>query len=552
VSASTTPPETPRPSPQPSAVSDAGSSGLLAALDDRLNPILVREVRQALRGRYFRITFLFTLAAATLIGLLVLSNAPDAREPDVVGVWFFIANFACLAGAVLFFVPFSGFTSMGAEWEENTYDLLAISNLRPRQIVMGKLLASLVMAALFFSAFGPFLVFSFVMRGVDLASTAVVLAGTMILSVVLTLFALCLSSLARIRFARIALMAALAVTLVYAAIGSGVFGAFLVSNPHVLQQDPEFTITSRVFLTAAALVGGLFFVVACSRLAHPEENRSTGLRIFTALFPLAGLPWMVWVYREVGHDADVVRFAVMQMLLLILMPLIFIVTEEERLGRRVRLSVPRNRALALLAAPFLPGGGRGILLAVLLIALTVAGALLTLALDPPVGGSWLPLGGPAAARTGASAKDVAFLGTTGLYAFLYLALPSGLFAAKLVTERGRALVRILIPLGFLLALVLPSVAGLFLGRGDLMGIAHGGNPLWVLWELESGGLDDVRVTLWVVVGLALVAATLNLPRIVRGLREVLAESAERCRREVCAAPPPGPSPPETSDALPLA
>ena len=42
----------------------------------------------------------------------------------------------CLSIAVLAFVPFSAFIAMGSEWDENTYDLLIISNLKPRQIIL--------------------------------------------------------------------------------------------------------------------------------------------------------------------------------------------------------------------------------------------------------------------------------------------------------------------------------------------------------------------------------------------------------------------------------
>jgi hypothetical protein len=51
--------------------------------------------------------------------------------------------FGCLSAAVHGFTPFSAFLSTSAEWEENTHDLLVLSNLRPRQIVYGKLLSAL-------------------------------------------------------------------------------------------------------------------------------------------------------------------------------------------------------------------------------------------------------------------------------------------------------------------------------------------------------------------------------------------------------------------------
>src|SRR5690606_11497354 len=128
-------------------------------LAERANPILVKEVRQALRGQYFRLVFWLTLSAATVIGLVVLMAASATNEAQ--GIGFFNTIFGCLAIAAHGFVPFAAFVAMGSEWEENTYDLLVLSNLRPCQIVIGKLLAAGTQALLIYSAFVPFLVFAF-------------------------------------------------------------------------------------------------------------------------------------------------------------------------------------------------------------------------------------------------------------------------------------------------------------------------------------------------------------------------------------------------------
>ena len=60
------------------------------------------------------------------------------------------------------------------------------------------------------------------------------------------------------------------------------------------------------------------------------------------------------------------RDSAIAVFLCLAVPFTFFATETERLGRRVRLHVPANRWLALLAAPLLPGGGRGLLLLLLL------------------------------------------------------------------------------------------------------------------------------------------------------------------------------------------
>ena len=126
---------------------------MLSRLSDFLNPILVKEVRQGLRGRYFKGTYAFTLVIATFVGLFVLVVG---QEQSDVGQAFFTAIFVCLTGAVLALIPFQAYVST-ATADPRQADILALSNLRPRQIVWGRLLATLVQGGLIVSALFPFL-----------------------------------------------------------------------------------------------------------------------------------------------------------------------------------------------------------------------------------------------------------------------------------------------------------------------------------------------------------------------------------------------------------
>src|SRR5688572_7360273 len=104
---------------------------------DVLNPVLLKEVRQALRGRTFRTSLGLTLVAATLATTILVLSQDPAQVLDS-GVDYLTAIYACLAFALLAVVPFSAYQSMGAEWEESTFDLLVLSDLKPRRIVIGK------------------------------------------------------------------------------------------------------------------------------------------------------------------------------------------------------------------------------------------------------------------------------------------------------------------------------------------------------------------------------------------------------------------------------
>ncbi|HVS08226.1 MAG TPA: hypothetical protein VMS76_00035, partial [Planctomycetota bacterium] len=390
----------------------ARASRALEPLGDRLSPILVKEVRQALRGRYFRNLFWFTLCGATLVGILVVSRAVAAGELATAGPNVFVAFAWILAIAVHGFVPLSAFISTSAEWDENTYDLLVLSNLRPRQLVLGKLASTVIQALLFYSAFGPLLVFAFLLHGVDLLSIGVMLGCSVVVSASLSVAAIALSTLARGRFTRIVLLGALAAGLVAITLMTGGMASFLVHMPQMMR-SPDFLSGILVFLSCFLALGMISFPVACARLAHEEENVSSGLRVMSLVLLTGGLAWALYLYRTSGDEEHVPGF-VLSALVINLVPLLFYATEREPLGRRTRLRVPARRALALAQAPFLPGGGRGILFLALYSALALAGA-------------WLILSFPA---TASSTKDIAgakAMVAVGLaYAWIWIGIPAGI------------------------------------------------------------------------------------------------------------------------------
>ena len=92
---------------------------------DRLNPILVKETRQALKSRQFVVTFLIVLVSCWTASFAVVAIVgPDvyyvASGPRMLYVYAVI-----LAFPLTLIVQFSAFRSLASEQEENTYELLS-------------------------------------------------------------------------------------------------------------------------------------------------------------------------------------------------------------------------------------------------------------------------------------------------------------------------------------------------------------------------------------------------------------------------------------------
>ena len=354
---------------------------LTASITDRANPIFLQALRQSLRGRMFQILFWVTLLLAMAFSLLfVIIGTRDDGEPS--GPIYFLWIYAALSFAVHLFVPFSAFLSLGNEWDENTYDLLVLSNLKPRQIVGGKLLSALLQAGLWFSAFGPFLTFSFLLPGLDLVALGLVMLLTAFSSTCLTCVALCLSAAARGRFVRTFLMAILGLFLSFVAF-MAVLSAFqIVDNPTEIRSDFGRQMIIG-FLTGLVVLGSYCFAFACTRLAHEEENRSSGLRVISSLVLVAVWWWLTSLYRMSGQQQEMILTTGMLGILLVTLFSVLYAHEDARLGRRVQLDIPRSRIGAFLSTPWLPGGARGILWHCLHLGVWVLALYLTCRIWPP-------------------------------------------------------------------------------------------------------------------------------------------------------------------------
>lgn len=483
-------------------------------LDDRWNPILVKEVRQALRGRFFRVAFVCTLVGVTVASLALITGMGETPSPSE-GRSYFAGVFLFLLVAVMGLVPFQAFTAMGAEWEENTYDLLVLSHLRPRGIVTGKFLAALVQALLYFSAFTPFLVFAFLLQQVDLLAVGVLLLGSVGASLALTAVALCLSTLSRVRFARVVLMAALAGLLTLLIRVSVELAHELHRSPGVLR-DPQTVpvLLALVLVGTAALAFSL--VAAGNMLAHPEENRSTNVRILTSSLLVLALSWCTWLHTGgralVGAPSrEEVGFLGTTLLVVFSLPAVFLVTEPEALGRRVRRQVPRRRVLAAAAFPFLPGGARGASLWVL-----HAGLITLFVL---VGQARAPVGPHGFLGDGIGAY-LALLA----FCWIHLLLPSAVFAPFTDAPQLRAAVRVLMPFLVLLFAFGPALVGFFLDDPALMRADHAGNVFHVLDELWNRPPSEARRYLPFLATVSVVTLVANVPRLVRAARETTTHS----------------------------
>jgi len=168
--------------------------GVRSRLDDWLNPIVVKELRQAVQGKFVAAALLLLLIIQlAALGIYIVSNGDFVGRYDA-GRYAFMFLLAILMAICLIFVP--AYTAIRLAFERDTnVDLLFVTTIKPSAIVWGKLFAALTITVLIFSACMPFMVFTYWLRGIDLPSIFVLMMASFLVvavAVQLATFVACL------------------------------------------------------------------------------------------------------------------------------------------------------------------------------------------------------------------------------------------------------------------------------------------------------------------------------------------------------------------------
>ena len=427
----------------------------LERASDRLSPILVKEVRQFVRGRDFGYSFAISL----VVGLAVaFFGAADAASGNgTAGTWTFTALTTCLGLLGFAIVPLGAFNTLRNERLEQTFDLIALTALTPRKIIVGKLLAQAVKLATLFAGMAPFVAMSFVLGGIDFRSIGIALALVFALSIWVCAACILVSAIPKTRAMSGFVFAALGIGLLLVffvgrTILSSVLFAPFATGPGVALRGGSTNLWWFLAGVASACAISLVNLVllAENRLAAPTDDRSTALRAgFLLQFTLA-LGWALSfidsppVARESVITAlgtyAAIHFGIVGA---------FTVTEDMGLSRRVQMRLaafPRWRRWLVILRP---GPQWGVLY------ITAQMALLF----------------PAAWALGASGSSLRWLLALYGYVALFTALPTAVMRAWRPSTPSWIL-RVAILFVFAASLILPDVVYYVVWRPNTLDLSY--------------------------------------------------------------------------------
>jgi len=324
---------------------------------DWLSPIVVKEVRQTVRGREFHYSFAASLVVA--LGVAFYGAASAELSDGTTGAGTFAALMFCLTLLGMLVVPIGAFSALRTERLEQTLDLVTVTALSPRRVVLGKLMAQAVKLVTLFAALAPFMTMSFLLGGIDFVTILISLAALFLSSLWAASIFLFLSTLLKSRamsgvvFGAAGIVMFLMLTLGrYPFMAGRIFG-----GPGIAGADLWWTLAMLMTGCVATTVN--FVLLAESRLAVPTQNTVTPLRIgFLVQFLLIvawALSYITATSVERNGAAD--WLAALGGLHLAVVAL-FAVTDDLAVPRRVLADMRRGSRWDWLLFFVRPGAGR--------------------------------------------------------------------------------------------------------------------------------------------------------------------------------------------------
>ena len=481
----------------------AGWEAHLEKASEWLNPILVKEARQALKSRQFLITFTSLLSCALIWTWLGIALLMPAVEYTAGGPFMLTGYYLILVLPVLIIVPFSAFRSLAAEREDGTYQLVSITTLPARQIITGKLGSAILQLLIYYSALAPCLGFTYLLRGLDIPTILTVLVLTGILSILLSSLGLVIATWARVRHWQVALSVILVIVLSLSALTWTIFIFSLIEGNFQLAWDQSDTwvmlLSVMIFLASFSV---LFITMAAAISSFASDNRSTPIRYVALGQQVIWVVWMTYFWLR-GNDNGLLNLLVVGAMIYWFILGSLLIGESGLPSPRVRRSLPQSFLGRLFFTWFNPGSGTAYVFVVSNMMALLLSVFLLEGIAPLIGVvDDSDVTRPLLQSLGCTTYLVFYLGSARLL----------LLALRQLAALGPGVSLILTILLLLLGCLLPIViAGQVMGYTNMeYNLLQITNWYWTLDEITNFDSLAIRVVLPFLILLAAIIFLINL------------------------------------------
>ncbi len=335
-------------------------------LADRVNPIVVKEIRQGLRTRVFWIFFGLMLFACVVISLIAFAAADRVGAE---GRSYFFAYCLCLGMVQFFVIPYSAYRSMSREREEETWVLLTLTGIGPHRILRGKMGSFMLQGLIYASAAAPFLLFSYYLNGIDLPTILVTVAAGATYQLFLTSVAVSIATLAESKIIRSLLHFVVLAFLLWGLITGLTTTLGAIEALRNVWTDDAALVVALAIIFGMLTWGVLLYEAAAARMALSTESYAHGPRLAFVVQLFGAVAFFVWG-AFASSEVELFTIGAVSLCAHTLMVGVFVASDRDGMARSLWLKGFRRSLLK-------PGALRGYRLVLLCLAVVtcVFGAL---------------------------------------------------------------------------------------------------------------------------------------------------------------------------------
>jgi hypothetical protein len=363
-------------------------AAMIDYLGDVMNPIAVKEMRQAVKGRVLVwMLILYLLAQLVIMGAGILFSEFDGGNfnagPELLSILLIALLLTCLL-----FLPAIFGLRLSAERAQNRIDLLFITDMSPYSIIWGKMAAAMALTGLLFFTAMPFLTLTYLLRGIDLPSIFVMLALDFVFVVLVIQGALLLACFPGgmiSRGIRFLLGLGGAVTVFF--IVSSLSFRMLQSGVGSLLGSWEFWAPALTVMGLLGMAMGFLYVLSAVLISPNSSNRAPVIRLYLFATWCCSTA-MTWLWFKKAGDRELLYVWIIFMVGLFSTVFIIALCERTVIGPRVRRMIPRRQWLRIPAFFLYSGAASGVLFSLSMLALSLGFFYAVSVLVPHVSTKW--------------------------------------------------------------------------------------------------------------------------------------------------------------------
>ena len=336
-------------------------------IDKHINPIVLQESRYILSLRRSIIIYLLLVLIMSISSCSLMEGDSEESIVVLLGAFSIVAT-VVVPGHILF--------SSSERWSREKMEMLQLTPLTPLQIVMGRVMAAFVLVLAILSVALPFLAVSYLVPGTELSvvllSVILILGGSLLsitasINVAWLLEGYSVQSLGKIFWLLMLFQYSFGIVTIPVLLND-------ISND---AKVPPSVI--GLWILIGMLLTSLFFLArSVVHLRHPEENRSTPIRVSLSLCFLF-LVFSLLLLAVIDPSQASSELGIFLLSLIAFFSLGFLIEPDavdhqvasgysfNTIGRRALLDLPRSRSRRLLLLPLLPSSGTGVMLFALLL-----------------------------------------------------------------------------------------------------------------------------------------------------------------------------------------